>query len=141
MAGVRATAALVGLHYLVNLAHGVAHGGVPVPLTPFQTAFVVIVVGFGPLVGVWLSRSDRPTLAWGSLAAVLAAGFVFGVAFHYVIASPDHVANVPAGSWKLPFEGTAALVALVDGGGALVAAWFWMQTRRFQPTTLTDSTT
>ena len=131
MAGVRAITALVGLHYLTNLAHGVAHGGVPVPLTTFQTAFVVVVVGIGPLLALGLIRSGRRTLAWGALSAVLAAGFVFGVAFHYLLESPDHVANVPAGAWHVPFEATAALVALVDGGGAMIAAWIVIRKSRF----------
>jgi len=122
--GSRVGIALVALHFAANLAHGGVHQGPPVPLSTVQTGFVVVVVTIGPLASLWLLRTDRPTFGWATLAAVLLASFVFGAAFHYVLATPDHVANVPAGTWKLPFEATAALVAVVDGGGAIAAAWY-----------------
>lgn len=136
----RGAVAIVGAHYAVNAAHGVAHGGVPVPLTTTQTAFVVLVVALGPLLSLWLLREDRRTVGWGSLAAFLTASLLFGLLFHYVVASPDHVANVPAGAWKLPFEATAAVVALVDGVGAVAALRFAARARGEEPAVSVDST-
>ncbi|MCU4798865.1 hypothetical protein OB920_00555 [Halobacteria archaeon HArc-gm2] len=114
-------AGVLTLHYVANFAHGVAHGGVPVPLTPGQTAFVVLVVTVGPVAGAALFWRGRPVAGGLALAAVLLASFLFGVAFHYVLSTPDHVGAVPAGWWRTPFRWTAAWVALADGIGAFVA--------------------
>jgi hypothetical protein len=142
MAGVRfrAAVAIVALHYVVNLAHGAVHGVIPIALTTPQTAFVVLVVTLGPLLVLWGLRRGRTALGWAALATILAAAFVFSVAFHYVVASPDHVAHVPAGPWNLPFEVTAGAVAVVDGGGALLAGWFAVQAHSEGRTAAIDST-
>lgn len=137
----RVALVLVALHYLVNFGHGFAHLGAPVPLTAAQIAFVTLVIGLGPLGALWLLRSGRATLAWATLAVVFLASFGFGVAFHYLIASPDHVANVPAGFWHLPFGATAFLAAVVDGGGAVIAGWYTRQAQRVGPTDSIDDTT
>lgn len=141
MAGLRTAIALVGLHYLVNLAHGAVHGAIPVPLTTAQTAFVVLVVTVGPVLGIWLLRGDRDSIGWATLAVVLVAAFCFSVVFHYVLATPDHVAHVPDGSWKLPFEATAGAVTAVDGGGAVLAGWYAGQAHSEGRTAAIDSTT
>lgn len=141
MDGLRAAGVVVGLHYAANLAHGVVHAGVPVPLTGGQTAFVALVVTVAPAVGLLLLWRDRVVPGWAFLAAVLAASFVFGVVFHYVLATPDHVGAVPAGPWQLPFSATAALVALVDGGGALAAARFGLRARTAGSQAGADATT
>lgn len=120
MAGVRTAVALVGLHYLVNLAHGAVHGAIPVPLTTAQRAFVVLVVTVGPVLGIWLLRRGRHSIGWAMLPVILVAAVCFSVVFHYVLATPDHLAHVPDGSGKLPFEATAGAVAVVDGGGAVL---------------------
>lgn len=137
----RVVLVLVVLHYVTNFGHGFTHLGAPVPLTDAQIAFVTLVIGLGPLGALWLLRSDCVPLAWATLAVVLLASFGFGVAFHYLIASPDHVANVPAGPWHLPFGATAFLAAVVDGGGAVLAAWYARQAQRADPTDAIDSTT
>lgn len=127
MDGLRAGLAVVALHYAANLAHGIAHWGVPVVLTDAQTAFVVLVVGLAPVGSLWLVRQGRQGLAWASLAMILAASLLFGLAFHYLLDAADHVANVPSGVWHGPFVGTAALIALVDGGGGALSLWFAKQ--------------
>lgn len=124
MRGTRAAVAVVAAHYAANLVHGVAHQGVPVPLTTLQTVFVVLVVGVAPLLSLWLLREGRTTAAWTSLAVFLMASLVFGLVFHYILDTVDHVANVPAGFWHGPFVGTAALVALADGAGVIVSLWY-----------------
>lgn len=141
MAGVRTAVAMVGLHYLVNLAHGAVHGAIPVPLTTAQTAFVVLVVAVGPILGILLLRGGRNFTGWATLAVVLVVAFCFSVVFHYVLATPDHVALVPEGSWKLPFEATAGAVTLVDGGGAVLAGWYAAQAHSEGRTSPIESTT
>lgn len=127
MERLRIAGVLIGLHYLVALAHGLPHQWIPVPLTGFQMAFVVVVISLGPLLGLWLLARGRLRPGWAVLALVLGASFAFGVGFHYVIESPDHVSSIPAGPMQAPFEWTAALSALVDGAGSVLAFVFAVQ--------------
>ena len=45
-------AALVMVHLVVAVVHGVAHSGAHVPLSPTALAFVIVVIQIGPLVGL-----------------------------------------------------------------------------------------
>lgn len=126
----RTAVGVAGVHYAGNLVHGLAHLGVPVALTAFQMLFVVVVVGLLPLASLWMLRAGRARLAWASLVAILLASLVFGLLFHYVIDTADHVTNVPGGAWHAPFAWTAAALALADGGGAVLSLWATARSRQ-----------
>lgn len=117
-------AGLVAVHAVVSIGHGVAHSTVPVDLTAAQEAFVVLVVALAPVLALALLWRGRERVGAGLLAASMAAALVFGVYFHYAVPNPDNVAAV-TGPWSLPFEGTAALVAVTEFLGTVVGAWLW----------------
>jgi Na+(H+)/acetate symporter ActP len=107
---------VVSAHLLTSAAHGVVHGIASVPLSGPQQAFVVAIVGVAPLVALGLMWQRRERAGLALLAASLAGSLCFGVAFHFVLSTPDHVHAV-AGRWRVPFGATASLVALADALG------------------------
>jgi hypothetical protein len=111
-------AATVLLHLAVMLAHGSAHASAGVVLAPAALAFVIVVVGIGPLAGVaWMLKDEQAGAR--IVGASMAASFVFGLFNHFLVAGADHVAHVPAPS-RMLFGATAALLALSEAAGALL---------------------
>ena len=117
---------LVAVHLAVNLIHGAAHSGADVPITVLQNAFVWIVILIGPLVAVWLMRTNR---RFGAelLALTMGGALIFGLVNHFVVDSVDHVSRVTNETWRLPFQLSAALLLFLEaagvwiGGAAIVA--------------------
>ena len=50
----------------------------------------------------------------------MAASLLFGLYYHYVLVSPDHVSHLPDGDLQTAFRITALLLALVQALGAAV---------------------
>jgi len=113
---------LVLLHLAVSVLHGRAHTGAVVPLSTAASIFVFTVIIAAPLVGVsilWFFSVRGG--AW-LLAGSLAASLVFGVVNHFVLESPDHVAQVAA-QWRVLFGTTAVLLAVTEALGSGLAFW------------------
>jgi len=110
--------AVVVIHLAIMAAHGAAHAQANVPLGPIGNAFVLIVIGIGPVAGLAWSFVR---LREGSLivAATMAASLVFGAVNHFVIPGPDHVAHVAAAA-QVPFGVTAALLFVSELAGVAV---------------------
>ena len=112
-------AGIVAAHLAVSLIHGAAHSGAPVPLSAFQNACVWIVILAGPLIALWMVWTGR-TLGPELFLLTMAGSFVFGVVNHFVIVSPDHVSQVTSATWRLPFQLTAAALAVLEAAGTAV---------------------
>jgi len=111
----RLLAAVVVGHLIVSIVHGAAHSGARIPMTLAANLFIWIVIVAGPLVGLWLSRSQPVAGGW-VVAATMAGSLVFGVVNHFVIVSPDHVSHVAA-EWSTLFAVTAILLVVFEGAG------------------------
>lgn len=111
-------AALVIVHLVVAVVHGVAHGGAHVPLTPVAVAFVIVVIQFGPLVGLALTLV-QPRGGAAVVAASMAGALLFGLVNHFVLPGSDNILRVDA-DWRMLFSSTAALLALIEAGGTIV---------------------
>ncbi len=109
-------------HLVVNVVHGQAHTSLKVGLSTWQNIYVVTVILLAPLVALALSftRYARAAL-WLLLVSMLGA-LIFGVCYHYVIISPDHVSHLPPGDARGMFRTTALLLVLTEIFGTLVAA-------------------
>jgi hypothetical protein len=112
-------AAVVLTHLVVSMVHGIAHAQAQVPLSPAANMFVFIVILAGPLVGLALTWPAQQLGSW-VIAATLAGSLMFGLANHFVLASPDHVAHVAA-EWRSLFTATAILLAVTEALGAGLA--------------------
>jgi hypothetical protein len=109
-------------HLAVALAHGAAHQGAEISLSPLGNLFVVIVIIAGPLVGlVWSRTTHSSTGAW-LIAATMAGALLFGLVNHFFIVSPDHVSQVPV-PWRPWFGTTAVLLLITEAIGAGVGIW------------------
>jgi hypothetical protein len=115
---------LAGFHFLTVVAHSVAHEVLPVKATAAQLAFIVPVIVVAPVVaGLMLPRRTRAGAAL--LAASMLGSFAFGLYYHFVADTIDHVAHVarmePA-LWSSVFQVTAYLLLASEAAGA-AAAW------------------
>lgn len=110
------------IHFVIAGWHGASHQMVPVPLSGMQTAFVAIVIVALPLVGAALCYSRYALQGAALVCASLFASFVFGLVYHFIVMSPDHISQVPPGPWSGAFVWSSILVALSEAVGAVVGA-------------------
>ena len=109
-------------HLIISMAHGAAHAQAQVPLSRAATLFVYIVILAGPLIGLVLTWPAERIGGW-LIALTMAGSLVFGVINHFVLASPDHVAQV-APQWRPLFTTTAILLVVTEVLGAVLAIRF-----------------
>ena len=109
-------------HLAVGVIHTLAHEGLGVGLTHFQDLFVNGVYVGLPILAAVLVWTRLHRVGAVVLLASIAASLVFGVWYHFVFVSPDHVAHLPQGGQRLLFRITAGLMTLVDAGGVWLGA-------------------
>jgi hypothetical protein len=56
------------------------------------------------------------------LLVSMLGSLIFGICYHYIIISPDHVAHLPPGEARFTFRITALLLVIIETIGVLVAA-------------------
>jgi hypothetical protein len=114
---------LVGFHFLTVVVHSAAHEILSVKATPAQLAFIVPVIIFAPVIaGFMLPKFSRAGAAM--LLVSMLGSLVFGLYYHFVADTHDHVAHVaqlqPA-FWSGMFRLTAYLLLVSEVLGAAVA--------------------
>ena len=123
------------IHLVINIFHGQAHTELHIGLSSFQLLFVIGVILLSPLLAMVLLWTRRQHLGLVLLTASMAGACLFGLYYHFVVPSPDHVAHVPAGFWGDIFRVTAVLLATVEGIGVALG-WLWLRVYvRVPPTT------
>ncbi len=120
----RACLWIVALHALALIVHSQSHQAIPVPLSALQNAFAVLVIVIAPLVAAALIWRGFARIGGTLLGAAMLGAFLFGFINHYVLDSPDNVAQIPATDWGSAFTLSAHALALLELGG--VAAAFWL---------------
>ena len=114
---------LLAAHAVVGVVHELAHRDLGIELTSFQTLYVNMVILAAPVVAVILLwsrlRREGAFLFTGSMAASL----LFGLYYHYVLVSPDHVAHLPDGDLQAAFQITALLLALLEALAVAIGIW------------------
>lgn len=115
-------AAAVVIHAVIGLWHGAAHSEVPVPLTSAQQVFVGVIVMLAPLVGAGLLWSRWRRSAALLIAAAMLGSLIFGVLNHFVLDSADNVVSIPEHVSRHGFVLSAALIAISETMGTVVAA-------------------
>lgn len=113
---------LYAIRMAINIAHGNAHDTLGVPLAPWQTAYVWLVIVIAPTVALaWLWVRPSAVVAW-TLAAFLVASCLFGLYFHFGPMNPDHV-SMQHGADAPMFKSTAIALIVIEPIVALAAAW------------------
>jgi len=121
---------IVALHALALVVHSQSHQAIPVPLSALQNAFAVGVIVTAPLVAAALIWRGFPRIGGTLLGAAMLGAFLFGFINHYVLDSPDNVAQIPATDWGNVFSLSAHALALLELGGVLVASWLLRSSAR-----------
>jgi hypothetical protein len=107
---------LVAVHFLVVVLHSIAHEALSIKATPAQFAFIIPVIIAAPVVAAPLFLKSEKMGAW-LLAISMAGSFFFGLYYHFVASTIDHVAHVaglqPA-FWTATFIVTAFLLGLAE---------------------------
>ncbi|MEO8026669.1 MAG: hypothetical protein ABI823_09345 [Bryobacteraceae bacterium] len=117
------------MRFAIACIHGWAHSQLNVPLERWQQAFVIGVITIAPLVCLPFLWTRFRRQAAGFATCCLAAGLVFGLYFHFVQDSPDHVAHVAHGPARTLFVSTAALLIVIESAGMLICARMWWRLR------------
>ena len=114
--------AIVAIHFVVVVLHSIAHQLLWVNASPAQLAFIVPAIIVAPVVaGIMLPKFEK----FGTvlLAASMFGSFVFGLYYHFIADTIDHVAHVaqlePHG-WSQMFVATSYLLAISELLGAVV---------------------
>ncbi|HKQ53036.1 MAG TPA: hypothetical protein VJT74_11740 [Pyrinomonadaceae bacterium] len=122
---VRRALYVVAAHAAVLVVHSTAHEILGVKASTPQLVFIVAVIIVAPLVAALLLWKRKSKAGAILLACSMAGSFAFGVYYHFVADTADHVAHValmsPAG-WAVAFQASALLLSLVEALGAW-AAW------------------
>src|SRR5689334_1095842 len=110
-------------HLVVSIVHGRAHEGLSVGLSNWQNIYVLTVILIAPLIAMLLiwTRLARDGLVL--LVISMAGSLIFGVAYHYIVISPDHVSHLPPGDAQGLFRTTAVLLVLTELFGVAVGLW------------------
>jgi FtsH-binding integral membrane protein len=122
--GISAPSLIVLVHLAVVLVHGAAHRKLGVDLELWQNIFVWIVIVIVPLLVVpllYIPKQKRNALYL--LVGTMAGSFLFGVYFHFIHDSYDHVMHREHDSWGLVFTGSAVVLAAVE----LLGCWIGLR--------------
>jgi len=113
-----AAIAVVMIHFVVSVLHGIAHNQLSVILSGAQQLFVGVFVVALPLGAAYLLWKGDRRNGGALLAASMAGAFIFGVYFHFVLPGSDHVGHAltPAG-WSPLFDETAFELAVLEALG------------------------
>jgi Na+(H+)/acetate symporter ActP len=121
--------ALIVLRQLIAALHGMAHDELQVLLSPWQQAFVIVVIMIAPLIALvlyWTRWARQGALVlWTSMLA----GMLFGIYHHFVTISNDHVSHLPAGDAQPLFIATAILLVPAELAAAGFGLWSWLKLR------------
>ena len=114
--------AVVAIHFVVVVLHSIAHQSLSVNASLAQLAFIVPVIIVAPVIaGVMLPKFER--LGTVLLTASMIGSFIFGIYYHFVAATIDHVAHVAQLEphfWSQMFLATSYLLAISELLGAVV---------------------
>ena len=122
--------AVVAFHFVIVVLHSIAHQILPVQATPAQLAFIVPVIIVAPIVaGFMLLKFE--TAGMLLLAASMLGSFVFGLYYHFIADTIDHVAHVTQMQpvlWSQMFQATSYLLAISEAAGAAIGL-VWLARR------------
>jgi ACR3 family arsenite efflux pump ArsB len=123
------SAVAVVAHLVVSIVHGRAHEGLRVGLSNWQNIYVLTVIVIAPLIAMVLIWTRLARSGLILLVISMAGSLIFGVAYHYVVISPDHVSHIPPGDAQGLFRTTALLLVLTELFGVVVGLWALRESR------------
>jgi len=125
-----AATVIILLNLLVSFVHGWAHQQLDVQLNSWQQVFVLITNILAPILSLILYWTRFRRAAALMLFVSMLAILLFGVYFHFIFPSNDHVAHLPEGHGQPLFIITAILLVPVEALGAAFGLWSWVRLRK-----------
>jgi hypothetical protein len=122
--------AVVVAHLIVSFVHGMAHGKLHIELSRAQLLFVVAVISAAPVLSVVLLWTKQRRIGGWLLVTSMGAALLFGAYYHFLLPGPDNILQTRSEDWVLPFQVTAALLALLEAAGIAVGVWALRAMRR-----------
>ena len=116
--------AIVGVHLLVNIAHGLAHRELRVGLALPASIVVIVVVLIVPLLAMALVWTVKKRLGLILLTLSMSGSFLFGLYHHFLAMGPDHVNSQPWSPWGLAFGLTAYALLITEAIGTYAGIHF-----------------
>lgn len=111
---------VVLVHLVVMMFHGQAHQKLGVGISAWQNIFVLVVIAIAPLLAMLLLWTRFARLGLILLVVSMGGSLIFGLVYHYIIVSPDHVSHLPPGDAQGLFRMTAGLLMLTELFGVIV---------------------
>jgi hypothetical protein len=113
---------VVAIHFVVVVLHSIAHQVLPVNASSAQLAFIVPVIVVAPVVAaIMLPKFEKAAMVL--LTASMLGSFLFGVYYHFIADTIDHVAHVAHREplfWSQMFQITSYLLAITEAAGLVV---------------------
>ena len=116
--------AIIGVHLLVNIVHGLAHRELRVGLALPASVFVIVVVLIVPLLAMGLLWTAEKRLGLMLLSLSMSGSFLFGLYHHILAMGPDHVNSQPWSPWGLAFGLTAYALLIIEAIGTYTGIHF-----------------
>lgn len=116
-------------HLVISIVHGRAHEQLAVGLSSWQNSYVMVVIVLAPLVAMVLIWTRYARSGLVLLVISMAGSLIFGVAYHYIVISPDHVSHLPPGAAQGLFRTTALLLMLTELAGVGIGLWGLRESR------------
>ena len=115
---------VIAFHFVIVLLHSIAHELLSVKATLAQLSFIIPVIIVAPVVaGFILSKHYKAGTVL--LAASMLGSLLFGVYYHFIADTIDHVSHVahlqPA-FWSQMFRATSYLLAISEFFGMVVGS-------------------
>lgn len=131
----RSAYAAVLIHFVVNIVHGWAHSDKAVAVTMAQNLFIYPVILIGPFAAAALIWRGRVRAGYLTLALSMAGSFFFGLVWHFIIDSPDHVSHVHGGVGGPVFFWSSVALAIIEAASAALGLMGYTSTlnRRIDP--------
>lgn len=114
---------IVVIHAIVVALHGLAHEKIPVPLSLLQSLFVGFIIVLAPLSALILLWTPFQQVGSWLLLSSMAGANLFGVYYHFIVLSPDHISQIPFAGFGILFHITAILLFLIEGLGCAIGGW------------------
>jgi hypothetical protein len=115
---------------IASSLHGWSHVHTGVPTTFIQNVFIsTVIVATPPLAGTCIALR-KPHLGYALLFLSMAGSLAFGVAFHFVLDTPDSCVNVRGVGARM-FVVSAVVLALSELVGTLWAVYRWRHLSMF----------
>jgi formate/nitrite transporter FocA (FNT family) len=122
---------IILLNLLVAFVHGQAHQELDVQLSSWQLVYVAATNIIGPILALILYWTPFRRVAALLLFVSMLATLLFGITFHFIFTSNDHIAHLPEGHGQPLFIATALLLVPAQALGAIFGLWSWRRLRKW----------